>query len=397
MNTRKAVKENYCSQISSRKDHDLFSYDVSSKSIADTKLSSPTRMNSSINYHSKTDHLLISSSYVDNITFLAKLSLREILDNAVSIKNDQASFQHVIDHISNHSFGPNNRHVVSESFLAQVRSTTVDFYNLINGHHYEDVKIQSAREYVDKILGERTKVNKKRKMHINDSEKEASECQYEQRLYYDAVFLLMFMSMKRESLKSLFYTQDEFMQQYGDLCQSMSLDEIDTLVLFRNVMKAAIMTVPAFGNKGLLLDLVTRLVEGHHRKYVTGSGATIETKRRVQIYEHEGEIKVIMRPERRKIKDARILGSLHKIQPKDVPYHPPVSENHKPVIISPSMKSSGLEREAAESIALLQNSPPGASLAHDLRLEESQESGVWHRALNQFSKETPLNRNHSLI
>lgn len=400
MNTRKSFKQNSSCDLLLKND-DAISSSLPSK--PQNIYSPSTKTKNPINPKIKSDQVLVSPSiFLDvNITETTKSSLREILENVVLSRDDPGSFQQILDHIYNYSFGSMNRFVTSESFQSQVQLCLVVFYDIVNNVSHDELKIVSARSYVDRILGQRAKVNKKRKMYINDLEKEASECQYEQRLYFDAVFLLLYLSMKREILKSLFCDEDEFLDHYGDLCHSLVNDEINTLVLYRNIMKVAMTIIPASGNKGLLLDLVTRLVEGHQRKYVTGSGATIETKRRVRIYENEGEIKVIIRPERRKIKDARILGSLHKIRPKEAPYrpqpHPPTSiYETKPVIISPSMKSSGLEREAAESIALLQSSPP-TSLTHELRLEESQESGVWSRALNQFSKETPLNRNHSLI
>ena len=42
------------------------------------------------------------------------------------------------------------------------------------------------------------------------------------------------------------------------------------------------------GKKSHLLDLVTRIAEGHKQKYVTGGGQTGSTSLRVLIYEREG-------------------------------------------------------------------------------------------------------------
>eukprot|EP01035_Chromulina_nebulosa_P017498 gene17498-23054_t len=66
------------------------------------------------------------------------------------------------------------------------------------------------------------------------------------------------------------------------------------------MIKVAIQVIPASGNKGYLLDMVTRIVEGHRKKYITGSGATSDTLRRVKIYETEGNVHVAERPERKK-------------------------------------------------------------------------------------------------
>ena len=47
-------------------------------------------------------------------------------------------------------------------------------------------------------------------------------------------------------------------------------------------------TFPYVGKKSHLLDLVTRITEGHKQKYVTGGGQTGSTSLRVLIYEREG-------------------------------------------------------------------------------------------------------------
>ena len=57
--------------------------------------------------------------------------------------------------------------------------------------------------------------------------------------------------------------------------------------------------LPPKSKKAHLLDLVTRIVEGNNVKYITGSGETQATRRRVAIYELEGNITPLPRPPRR--------------------------------------------------------------------------------------------------
>ena len=45
---------------------------------------------------------------------------------------------------------------------------------------------------------------------------------------------------------------------------------------------------PAKGHKGHLMDLITKLTEGKHAKYICGGGQSLATTRRVQVYENEG-------------------------------------------------------------------------------------------------------------
>ena len=64
--------------------------------------------------------------------------------------------------------------------------------------------------------------------------------------------------------------------------------ELVLLLNFRNFMKVCTTAFPtAKFQKAHFLDIVTRLSEGHHMRYVTGSGAKAATERRVLIYERE--------------------------------------------------------------------------------------------------------------
>lgn len=53
--------------------------------------------------------------------------------------------------------------------------------------------------------------------------------------------------------------------------------------------------VPARKNKGVILQVIPRLLEGWNVKYITGSGQTTATKDRVFIYETEGYVKPFRR------------------------------------------------------------------------------------------------------
>lgn len=70
--------------------------------------------------------------------------------------------------------------------------------------------------------------------------------------------------------------------------RNLDVEELVKLLHFSNFMKFALVIVPAKGNKSLLLDLVTRITEGKYVKYITGGGPTAKTRRRIEVYEHEG-------------------------------------------------------------------------------------------------------------
>merc|ERR1711998_16231 len=72
---------------------------------------------------------------------------------------------------------------------------------------------------------------------------------------------------------------------------------------YRNMMSIAILVLPPKSKKAHLLDLVTRIVEGNEVRYITGSGETAATRRRVTIYETEGNITPLPRPPRKNNSD----------------------------------------------------------------------------------------------
>eukprot|EP01035_Chromulina_nebulosa_P018498 gene18498-24215_t len=53
--------------------------------------------------------------------------------------------------------------------------------------------------------------------------------------------------------------------------------------------------IPARKNKGLVIQVIPKLVEGWDVKYITGSGQTKATAHRVRIFETEGEIQAFHR------------------------------------------------------------------------------------------------------
>jgi len=122
----------------------------------------------------------------------------------------------------------------------------------------------------------------------------------ERRLCFELSLIKLY-SHHPECKQLFIHTYDELLQSYPEFeTVQYEADEMEKLLLFRNYMKVACCTMQAHNNKGHLLDLVTRLCEGSPEiiKYITGSGEKPTTRRRVLIYEREGEVSKISRPER---------------------------------------------------------------------------------------------------
>lgn len=79
-----------------------------------------------------------------------------------------------------------------------------------------------------------------------------------------------------------------------------STDEQITLMEIANWMNILFFYGSAKKKKGLIIEVVPRLVEGPDAKYITGSGQTQATADRVLIYEIEGGVKPAIRLKRRK-------------------------------------------------------------------------------------------------
>ena len=90
-----------------------------------------------------------------------------------------------------------------------------------------------------------------------------------------------------------------------------------------NAMNVFFNYVPAKKNKGLILQVIPRLIEGWKVKYITGSGQTIATRDRVHIYETEGHIKPFHRgKDRNKQNTTKGATDPTAAKPKEHPQQP---------------------------------------------------------------------------
>lgn len=88
---------------------------------------------------------------------------------------------------------------------------------------------------------------------------------------------------------------DDFLAAYPGQFQNESDYEKRYLWLTANWMNILFRMITARKNKGLVLYVVPKLIEGWDAKYVTGSGQTKATANRVHIFENEGNVKANQR------------------------------------------------------------------------------------------------------
>lgn len=126
--------------------------------------------------------------------------------------------------------------------------------------------------------------------------------------YYD---MTMFQSKEQKSLlaqiQQIFQTCYVLVLSYHDHGQALLWPDVTTLKLnypqfaccdetelnfllkFRNMMRVALLIIPAYKHKQNLLRIAARL-EGSHNEYITGGGQKASVTRRVDIYEKEGGV-----------------------------------------------------------------------------------------------------------
>ena len=72
--------------------------------------------------------------------------------------------------------------------------------------------------------------------------------------------------------------------------KDLGMQELTYLLNFRNTMRVALEIIPEKATKQLLIDIAGRLEGSVGAGYITGSGETAFTHRRVKIYEQEGGV-----------------------------------------------------------------------------------------------------------
>eukprot|EP01035_Chromulina_nebulosa_P020744 gene20744-26896_t len=166
---------------------------------------------------------------------------------------------------------------------------------------------------MDKQLRDANSTSRTLKIALDVGKLHKVNREQEHRLIVEAAFIvLMYIHVIRNTLtidtpKVKFYTNyEDVLATYGMFkdFQSIDISEIEQkkLVYFANFMKISVLVMQK-PKKAHLLDLVTRMAEGRVTKYITGSGQTPFTARRVHIFEVESGVKPTPRPPRKEKKE----------------------------------------------------------------------------------------------
>jgi hypothetical protein len=167
-----------------------------------------------------------------------------------------------------------------ESFLANFYDDVIRVYEL-QASSVTETSMTVFRKKLNGML----KIYRK-KMTAAGEEERGKEVTKASRIALSGLFVLFVFEDARRSGSGLLLTVDQFLEKYPRFAGV----EDRALPAFRNFMAVSLTLEEAKNNKAFHIEICARLSEGFAAKYITGSGQSAATSRRVSIYEREGNV-----------------------------------------------------------------------------------------------------------
>lgn len=117
------------------------------------------------------------------------------------------------------------------------------------------------------------------------------------RISLKACFVLLTLEYHESKNADILYSSDDFIANYPEFAGA---SDMEVLRRYRNIIAVSLTLLEADNNKTKHMDIAVRLSEGKAAKYVTGSGQTSATTRRVAIFERESGTKPKKAAERKR-------------------------------------------------------------------------------------------------
>ena len=155
--------------------------------------------------------------------------------------------------------------------------------DLTSRPHFIEEDMRRHRKDLNKILKDHRDMEK---VKCVEASKLAKEVSTKARIDLSGCYVLLtFKQMLQDNSSEL--SVERFLERYPRFATA---EDLPALLAYRNYMVAALKVMPAKNNKALLMSICARLSEGAGVTYVTGSGQSAATTRRVSIYECEGKV-----------------------------------------------------------------------------------------------------------
>lgn len=186
---------------------------------------------------------------------------------------NNSSTENVLEALTTFAFG--NELYDDFDLMEKLKEGVMQMSQSLSRRQSNDISASIAAECVKRLWQEK-------KLHPQD---------FRLKVFMAALIMLYYPRVPQDSLME---TTTQLFEKYPEF-RDTDAAEAQNLLRFRNYMAAACILIDAKKSKNLLLDLVARVSEGKAAKYVTGSGETIGTSRRVRIYRKESGILPVQR------------------------------------------------------------------------------------------------------
>lgn len=180
-----------------------------------------------------------------------------------------------------------------EEVFRAIKSNFTDFL------HFNDILASPLRQLIDG--SENIEFTYVTSSHIVERYFDVKEYQCPERktILHDITMimkacLVLLFSYHPQAQRYMFRSTAEMLSYYPHFIDCDSR-ELCLLLRFRNIMRIAILLIPARQNKHMLLKIAGRL-EGAHRDYIMGGGQRKEVDRRVNIFHQESGLPEQKRP-----------------------------------------------------------------------------------------------------
>ena len=235
---------------------------------------------------------------------------------------ESEAFEEIYEHLLNKSFGFEVNG--DETLCRQLKQSLPDIARAIKMRRKDDVR---AEDICYRIALEKYGINLA-KMISKDERRNCFEAA-------QIMILYLYIDADNELMVSI----DELLSAYPEFNEipNITPKELESLLRFRNTMHVAQRVIEPKNHKEQLLNLVTRISEGRTKKYITGSGESVETSSRVLIYRREGDVTPVLKKPR---------------QPTKVPEPvSPVSQTVNDAVVVPEL-SERVPKRKKESIGV---------------------------------------------
>lgn len=190
-----------------------------------------------------------------------------------------------------------------EVMSAILKAAFLDMHSYVTENFPNEIKDYTAMREIFSLDTVPFRYTKKKQLNIQDLAKED-----ERKLVFEALLLFIL----RTKIPNKYSCEEDFLNDFPHARERSAVEQ-QRQFHTSNWMDLMFYTITARHNKALILNVITRIVEGRDARYITGSGQTKPTNDRVLIFSTIGNCEKIPRPPR-KVRKERELANLEALK-----------------------------------------------------------------------------------